>query len=72
MCKAVEARSASLNQLVSPVQRRRSELNPTEKVKKRLVGFSSLFDPWLSKTMPKNISYEKNSLHDGDVEFDMT
>lgn len=24
------------------------------------VGFSSLFDLWLSKTMPKNISYERN------------
>lgn len=29
--------------------------------KKCRVGFSSLFDLWLSKTMPKNISYEKKA-----------
>lgn len=59
-----------MNEQVSPVKeikeqmvnRIKTEKKKEEKIiiiKKCRVGFSSLFDLWLSKTMPKNISYEK-------------
>lgn len=42
---------------IKPQKKRRKNNNNNNK--KCRVGFSSLFDLWLSKTMPKNISYEK-------------
>ena len=68
VCNVAEACAAWLNEQVSPVQSdggADGEQNQTEKAEKKCrVGFSSLFDLWLSKTMPKNISYEIKSLHD--------
>lgn len=62
VCNVSEACSGWLNEQVSPVKRPMSRRwTESDWKEKCCVGFSSLFDLWLSKTMPKNISYEKKA-----------
>lgn len=52
---------------------RELEQQRNQTTNKNSVGFSSLFNRWLSKTMPKNTSYGGKKNEDGeDLEFDKT